>query len=210
MLPITFVLFDLDDTLLKSNLNYSLIKSELIKLIEIQSDLDGNESISHLMELIELKLPKKLNLANEILKAKESEANKIAEIIPHANTIPDMIKKFSLKSAILTNNSRESVNNYLKMEKFSYLSKFNNIFTRDDVPELKPNPQGINFVFEKLNVSKNKAIFVGDSHIDLEASSKAGLRFILFNSRNLDHSYFKYKPWKEISDLREIWDLINV
>ena len=43
----------------------------------------------------------------------------------------------------------------------------------------KPNPYLANQVFEKLNINPNEAIYIGDTEIDFETGTNAGLKTIL-------------------------------
>ena len=48
----------------------------------------------------------------------------------------------------------------------------------EDVSAPKPDPEAINLVLDRLDVSRERAFFVGDSEIDAIAARNAGVRFI--------------------------------
>lgn len=48
----------------------------------------------------------------------------------------------------------------------------------EDVPAAKPDPAGLLLALERLGVTLGEAVYVGDSVVDAEAASRAGLDFI--------------------------------
>ena len=213
MNKITFVIFDLDDTLLKSNINYRKIKIDLIKLIgetKIYNKINPDEiTINELLQDINQQYSEKFVQARDIVNNHELRASLSAEILPFANKIPEILRKNNIGSAILTNNSAETVKTYLENIKFNYLQHFGKIYTRDDIKEMKPNPTGILTILRDFALEKEKAVYIGDSHIDCLASMRAGIKFILLNSRKLSLKAFNCKPWKIIENLEEFQSILN-
>ena len=85
------------------------------------------------------------------------------------------------------------------------------IITRNDVPAMKPDPSGLNYIIKEFQLQEYKegVIYVGDSFIDADAANQANVRFILINYRNLDISAFDSKPWKVLSNLSELIDFLR-
>jgi phosphoglycolate phosphatase len=52
---------------------------------------------------------------------------------------------------------------------------FSSSFTRDDLPAMKPRPDGITTALGELGLSRNEVIYVGDSPTDILASRGAGV-----------------------------------
>lgn len=48
----------------------------------------------------------------------------------------------------------------------------------DNVPKKKPSPEPVFMMLERTGVSKNEAVFIGDSAVDCEASTRAGVDII--------------------------------
>lgn len=48
----------------------------------------------------------------------------------------------------------------------------------DDVKKEKPDPEGLLAAIEKLNVSKDQALYVGDSIVDAKTAQSAGVDFV--------------------------------
>jgi phosphoglycolate phosphatase-like HAD superfamily hydrolase len=110
-----------------------------------------------------------------------------------AEKIPELLQKKDIRGFIYTNNSQETINRYLEKVEFKFLLKFS-ILTRDNINNPKPDPEGIFKILKICGIKKENSIYIGDSYIDAGASSKAGIRFILFNSRDLDLKLFPRKP----------------
>lgn len=210
MSKISLVIFDLDDTLIHSNIDYALMKQKVKNLFDPNYKFKNNPTIKELLEILTSD-QQKFQQAYTILNQMESESASKAELIPYADKIPLLVKELHINSAILTNNSKASVNTYLKDEKFKFLNDMGPIITRDDVPSMKPDPAGLNKIVQLFNLQNNRdqVFFIGDSYIDSDACLQAGIKFILINSRNLDLNLFKNPPWKNLNQLTELPELLR-
>lgn len=97
-----------------------------------------------------------------------------------AKPIPGILKTLkglrlsSIRLAALTNSGRAGATRVLKMS--GLINVFELILTRDDVPAMKPRPDGILKALDLLNLSKDELLTVGDSVIDIQAADAAGVR----------------------------------
>ncbi len=67
--------------------------------------------------------------------------------------------------------------------------------SRNDVPNLKPSPDGINLALHKMGANRRHSIFVGDSLDDINAARNAGLKvMIITNGENLREDIIQAKP----------------
>jgi HAD superfamily hydrolase (TIGR01549 family) len=202
--PIELIIFDLDDTLVRSSINYTKIRTEIAELFP------KNSQLPHLSRTPILKLIKQLREIDEdsFHQAKsfveKSERNAVNEaiIMDGASVIPSLLKKFNIEGVIYTNNTRETVRLYLRKPSFEFLSSFE-IFTRDDIQKPKPDPEGIIMILNKLNIPKLNTLYIGDSFLDSEAASNAKIKFVLFNSRNMDPNNLKTTPLLTLNDWSE-------
>jgi len=80
----------------------------------------------------------------------------------------------SIRLGALTNSGRAGATKVLK--KGGLMNVFELILTRDDVPAMKPKPDGILRALDLLNLSKDELLCVGDSVIDIQAADAAGVR----------------------------------
>ncbi len=208
MNKLSLIIFDLDDTLIHSNIDYATMKKRIVDLFEINELPNRTLTIKELLEKLDAN-KEKLQQANAIIESMEAASSATAEPIPFASELPALLKEINLLSVVLTNNSRQSVNNYLTNEKLQYLQEFKTIITRDDVSAMKPDPAGLFFILQKFNSNKSEVVYIGDSYIDAEAAQAAGIRFILVNYRNLDVDKFTFRPWKIFSSLAELIPFIR-
>ena len=79
--------------------------------------------------------------------------------------------------ALATNAYRRSTIETLKFLKIDNI--FDEVVCYDDVKRAKPYPDMLLYICQKLNISKNKALFVGDGSKDKQASKSAEIDFIL-------------------------------
>ena len=80
----------------------------------------------------------------------------------------------AIRLGALTNSGRAGATKVLK--KGGLMNAFELILTRDDVPAMKPKPDGILRALDLFNLSKDELLCVGDSVIDIQAADAAGVR----------------------------------
>ena len=186
-MPIRLVIFDLDGTLIQSNIQYEEIRKRLKYMLrEYLSEQDYKEilekkiSILELIELIERfsQDEEKSKNALKIVEDFEFKGYKDAYVFPETYEVLKRLKKMGINIAILTNNSRNLTSYALKHYN---LSEFiDAVVTRDDIEKRKPDPEGLNMLIEKFGVDKNECIFIGDAWLDAEAANNAQIKFIRF------------------------------
>jgi len=82
---------------------------------------------------------------------------------------------------------------------------FDIALSRNDVLNLKPNPDGINLAIEKLGTQKDKSIFMGDSLDDINAARNAGIRVIIItDGENIKEDLLAAKPDYVIKGYEEL------
>jgi len=82
---------------------------------------------------------------------------------------------------------------------------FDIALSRNDVLNLKPNPDGINLAIERLGTQKDKSIFMGDSLDDINASRNAGIRVIIItDGENVKEDILAAKPDYVIKGYEEL------
>ncbi len=89
------------------------------------------------------------------------------------------LKSRGCKLALATNAYRRST-----LEALEYLGIddiFDIVVCYDDVKRPKPYPDMLLYICDKLNISKDRAIFIGDGNKDKEASLSAGIDFVLIS-----------------------------
>jgi HAD superfamily hydrolase (TIGR01549 family) len=202
--PIQLIIFDLDETLVRSSINYTQIRTEIAEFFP------KNSQLAHFNQTPILKLIEQLRGIDEdsfyqarmLVEVSERNAVNEAIIMDGASAIPSILKKYNIEGVIYTNNTRETVKLYLRKLGFEFLSSFE-IFTRDDIQNPKPDPEGIIMILNKWNIPKLNTLYIGDSFIDSEAANNAKIKFVLFNSRNMDLNNLKTTPLLILNDWSE-------
>ena len=82
---------------------------------------------------------------------------------------------------------------------------FDITLSRNDVLNLKPHPDGLNLAIERLGISKDNCLFLGDSLDDLNAARNAGIRvMIITDGENVRADILAAKPDYVIQSYEEL------
>ena len=112
--------------------------------------------------------------------------NAKTKAFPGMITLIKTLKSRGHRLAIVSNNSKLSLNqglNHLMISNY-----FDIVITRDDVINVKPSPEGLERVLAMLDVDPSEAIYIGDTHNDMLAARKAGIRNVMVGWSQLDVS----------------------
>ncbi|MEO0292898.1 MAG: HAD-IA family hydrolase [candidate division WOR-3 bacterium] len=119
-----------------------------------------------------------------------------------AEEVLKYVKKFG-KNFLITHRSFESLNEFLKRNKFH--KYFVEIVTADSNFPLKPDPTSFNHLIEKYKLIKEETLGVGDRILDIEAALGAGIKACFFDpsGRKLEKATYN------ISKIRDLLRIIN-
>jgi phosphoglycolate phosphatase len=82
---------------------------------------------------------------------------------------------------------------------------FDITLSRNDVPNLKPCPDGINMALRRMGVSKERSIFLGDSLDDVNAARNADIKvMIITNGENLREDILAARPHRVFETYEEL------
>lgn len=201
---IKLTIFDLDDTLVSSNINYSQIRYSVADCFvrPLPKDIIAKTPILQLLEKLKQENPERYPEGYRLVDEAEKTASQNARVITGADTIPPILKKYGIQSVIYTNNSKDTVASYLSKPRFHFLKTFQ-IFTRENFIQPKPNPEGLLSIikgFKDKQITRGNTLYIGDSYIDAIAADRADIRFIWFNSRNIDQSLLPSPPYATLTD----------
>ena len=159
------VLFDFDGTLTRPEaLDFDAIKREL-----------GCPPDEYVLEFIEALPPgERHELAAAALQRFELEG--AAQSVPNdgAEEAVLSVRRHGLKVGVITRNGRAAVE--ASLERFEHLTPddFDVIVTRDDPVRFKPAPDGLLYAAERMGVTPDRMLMVGDFVLDLVAGRHAG------------------------------------
>lgn len=121
---------------------------------------------------------------------------------PGAVETIQFLKERGLPLGVVTSRLRSSATDYLK--KFDILSCFDIVIDPSDTEKNKPNPDPVLKALELLQVSAERAVYVGDSIFDIESGSRAGVKTIFTNWGHGDFTSLPHKPDYRVDNLKEI------
>jgi pyrophosphatase PpaX len=111
----------------------------------------------------------------------------LARLFPKTIEVLNYLKNKNYKLGAVTTRSKTTINQNLIDTKIFDL--FDTVVSFEDTKKLKPNPEPLLKALGKLNETPEKAVMIGDSHLDIEAGKNAGTKTIRaaygFHSDNL-------------------------
>ncbi|MBI4493176.1 MAG: HAD family hydrolase [Chloroflexi bacterium] len=197
MRPSTLLIFDLDNTLVHSQIDFQAIRRELIALLHAAgATAEPAEALRRLAipELILLaeghqgrqaggEQPPEGNLRArcwQVVLRHEQVGMRAATVEPEVAAALALLGGRGYRLAVLTNNARPATEAVLR--RFALLSHFELVVTRDDVAYLKPHPDGIERARAHFGGAVQQVFMIGDSYLDGLAALRAGTEFIAFRA----------------------------
>lgn len=207
------VLFDMDGTLVETNIDFGLMKREVLSIAERYGvpqsevvDLDilsvVDRTVSWLQEQLRpAEAEDAERLGRETLERIEAEFCAKALPIPHSLELLHSLQELGIGIGIVTRNCRRAV--LMSIERTGVFSDV--LLTRDDVPLTKPDPDHLLRALELLHVEPGNAITVGDHWMDVQAGHAAGTRTVGFLRPDRPSDFFdRVQPDLVIRDLGEL------
>jgi HAD superfamily hydrolase (TIGR01509 family) len=96
---------------------------------------------------------------------------------PNARQFLSALKAKGMKTGLISNVGKKAMEKAFK--KMQLQRFFDAVVTRNDVNALKPSGEGIRLALTRLQVMKDRALFIGDSLDDIQATKEAGLKVII-------------------------------
>ncbi|MBB1406410.1 HAD family hydrolase [Pseudoalteromonas sp. SG44-5] len=159
------VIFDLDGTLVSSELDFSLIKAQ----IGCPCEQDLLDYIAQLPSAYMREEAMNIVHQHELLDAQH------AKMLPGVSEAVNALKAKNIPMAIVTRNFDKAAaiklqNNPLPIEI---------VLTRSDAPA-KPDPSALNNIANLWNMSPSNLLYVGDFLYDIQAAHNANMRACLY------------------------------
>ena len=97
------------------------------------------------------------------------------------------------------------------LPKLNLAEFFDVALSRNDVMNLKPNPDGLNLAIEMLGICKDSCILLGDSLDDVNAARNAGIRImIITDGENVKEDILASQPDHVIQSYEELLKSCNM
>ena len=174
------LIFDFDNTLIMSNIDFVGVRHRLIDMLleagatnhprEILMPLALWEIISH-----GAAQPALVERMWEVVRQAERKGLAGATLAEGVPEVLGALRGRGYRLALLTNNAREML--IAPLKRFDVDRYFEIVVTRDDVPILKPAPDGIQRILTSFATTR-QAFMIGDAWLDAQAADRAGIRFI--------------------------------
>jgi phosphoglycolate phosphatase len=208
------VVFDLDNTLVHSKINFLGIRQAIIRrLLEVGAlaEAPTDPRVRAIPEWLELTKAFDPELADELWRVVdqfERDGMVHGTVEADARQTLDRLRAAGLKLAVLTNNSFLSAE--AALDRFDLRSPLDLVLARDTVPALKPDGAGVAQAHAGLGGGPTTVI--GDSYIDGLAAQRAavGARFVAFRANQADLDARGVQTWATASALAEIPALLGL
>lgn len=207
------VLFDMDGTLVETNIDFPLMKREMLALGERHgipaSELQRLDILAVVdfvadrlrMQSKDREAERVRQEAFDILEQIELSPCSKAAPIPGAHRLLDALRCAGMKIGIVTRNCRSAVR--LSSEQTGIAADV--LLTRDDVPCTKPHPEHILSALRMLDTHPCEAVMVGDHWMDIQGGKAAGTRTVGFLRPGRPADFFdEVEPDLVIRDLAEL------
>ncbi len=183
------IIFDLDNTLVDSDLDFGRIKAEIgtdQPILEYRAGVDEAEQ----------------SRVDAILNVHESRAAATCELCSGVRELLGFLAARGVRTAVLTRNSRKSVDTVCARHGL----RFDIIVTRE-VSEPKPSPEPVHLICRALNVRPEQTLVIGDFLFDIQAGQAAGARTMLLDGPH--RSRFQADPDHEVASTHEALEIIQ-
>ncbi len=186
--PLHGILFDMDGVIVRQCLDFPAIKREIF------GDAQGFilERMATLPEADRAR-------AEAVLERHETAAAMAAEPMEGAVAFLAWMRQVGLRSGLVTRNSRKSA----ELIQHRLGLSFDAVVTREDAPP-KPAPDPVWLACRRMGVAPERALFVGDFELDMQAGRRAGVRTVLLRSSACPASPHADRAVDTLAELRAV------
>jgi HAD superfamily hydrolase (TIGR01509 family) len=176
------VLFDLDGTLTKFNIDYQTARQEINKELETyglgELPLREGVFITSMLNHVQTHMPAEtyrrfLRRVHRLIEKYEVVSAQTADLQPDVISTLKRLKKSGVKTAIVTNNCQTATRTVI--DRFGLHDLIDELVSREDAPLWKPDGAMVRETLHRLQVRPMEALFVGDSTIDVLAARDSGV-----------------------------------
>lgn len=178
------IIFDLDGTLLNtiSDLNNSI--NETFKLMNVDRINPEDKTMSQVGHGIKNLIIQAFKDTNVDIDLAYNTFLKIYSKKYMENTVPyegikeliDELNKLNIKIGVNSNKNDEYTKELIKKH-FPSINLDYVLGKREDI-KVKPDPEGVNLIINKMNLNKDEVIYCGDSPTDVLTASNAGIKVL--------------------------------
>lgn len=190
VLPFDLILFDLDGTLIETApeicdaVNDTLTRFDMALVQQTQvNDWIGHgtrELLIQALAFVGMTSPDKIRqspglkpIAAEFDRNYQKRCGTRSHLYPHVREVLTSLRQQGVKLAVVTNKEGRYTQTILDVHALTGL--FDAVISGDTLPAKKPDPAGIEHCLNQLGIPQARALFVGDSSIDVATARNAGV-----------------------------------
>ncbi len=210
------IIFDFDGTLAVLNIDFSLMREQVLDLIKHYGVREETIQEKYLLEIIDevYQILWRKNSSgaeafyqesHQILHEVEMRAAEKGRLIPGTEATLKSLRKKGIKVGIITRNCEDAVRKV-----FPNINDFCNAFvSRNSVKKVKPHPDHLTYVMELLKALGEESLMVGDHVIDIQAGKRVGMKTIgVLTGRTKKEEFEKAGADYILREASEVCDLI--
>jgi phosphoglycolate phosphatase len=211
------VLFDLDGTLVETNIDFPLMKREMIALAVEQGldpePLSGMDILAIVESAADCAAVRGDDTGAAALRCRAMDILEEIEVghargtteIPFARDIIHELRSRDIGIGIVTRNCRRASEMSLEITGISV----DVLICREDARRHKPHPEQLHKALEKLHARADASIMVGDHLMDVLSGQAAGMKTIGFLREDRPPDFFDtVRPDAVVRNLQEALDAI--
>lgn len=207
------VLFDLDGTLVETDIDFTAMKRGVLELAARYGQRDPSLQQLDILGVVresagQLPAPEADALRAEaegFLAGIELRACEGAREIPHAAALLERLVAERIGIGIVTRNCRASAEWVLERFRLPH----DVLLTRNDVLRTKPDPEHLLLALRQLAATPDRAVMVGDHRMDVEGGARAGMWTVgVLGPGRPDDFFDDLKPDRIVRSLREVLEWI--
>lgn len=191
------IIFDMDDTILSSRIDFSKMKKDTARTLRQWGALPKDWQLLSTGELIEGGAS--LGITKEQCDllwrhVAEMEREGLGKALPEPGAVECLHElKEDFELALLTNNIHDAALETLAA--CGLADCFSTLVGRGEVSALKPDPAGYRFIMDQYpEIRRDGWIAIGDAWLDGVAAVKSGIDFASYESREVDWANFGVTP----------------
>jgi len=153
-----------------------------------------------------------LDKSMKVFKIDSSMRNELLDLYKILSTFPEVkevlqnLKKKDYKLAILSNGTPTLLNELVTSNNLDNI--FDDIFSIEEVKVYKPNSKVYDIPVKKYQIQKNEVAYLSANTWDVSAGGNYGFNPVWVNRSNNIFDNLDYKPQNEISNLKDLLNII--
>ena len=108
----------------------------------------------------------------ELVDQRHSNSSSPSPLLPHAERVLQRLHEAGIQLAVISNDTRSGIEGFIKHHGLS--DRFSDCWSADDQPR-KPNPAAVHQLCQRLNLTPERCVLIGDAETDLAMARHAGI-----------------------------------